>query len=355
MLENFLLSFFYIIYFLNSPLQICLLILERKEAGEREEREKERERNSDIERNINVREKHWSVVSFRYMAWPGPGLNLQPGYGLRLGIKPGIFWCMGWCSKHLSHLTVAFGHSFSVGLLMTNLLSCFHLRMSWFPSNSWSIFLRDIEFWVDRVFFLAPENFKRYLFPFLLDFWWHRSKILQFQKFQRPGICFVLLFLVYCSLLFRLCNFCVLFYNSLIISSVFPLLLFTDFEWFCFSVTVYFSFQSFFGFFFILSISAEIFKFLNFIRSVFVIKHFMMAVLKSLSDNSSIMPFWYWYFFNHSIWDLESVLWAIFDWNLDILGIMLQDWILFKSCTITVLGHDSDVWNLPLPCYCWWE
>ena len=52
--------------FLNSHLRICLLILEREEGLGRE-------------RNINMREKHWSVASCTHPDW---GSNLQP-FGVR--------------------------------------------------------------------------------------------------------------------------------------------------------------------------------------------------------------------------------------------------------------------------------
>lgn len=59
------------------------------------------------------------------------------------------------CSFYFFHFLsverTSFCHCFSVGLLVTNFLSGLYFRMSWFPHNSWSIFLLDIKFGVEKV------------------------------------------------------------------------------------------------------------------------------------------------------------------------------------------------------------
>ena len=56
------------------------------------------------ERNIDMREKYWSVASCMH---PNRGLNLQPRYVPWPGIEPATFWCMWPCSNQPNHLARA--------------------------------------------------------------------------------------------------------------------------------------------------------------------------------------------------------------------------------------------------------
>lgn len=74
-----------------------------------------------------------------------------------------IFFFLSWYSKvhfllFCFSLETFFQHSFRVGLLATNSLFFFIVRMSWFPLRSWRIFSLDIRFWIDSSFFSASEN-----------------------------------------------------------------------------------------------------------------------------------------------------------------------------------------------------
>ena len=59
------------------------------------------QRERDRERNIDVREEHWSVASHMH---PNQRSNMQPWCVPSPGIKPANFWCTGWCFHHLGHL-----------------------------------------------------------------------------------------------------------------------------------------------------------------------------------------------------------------------------------------------------------
>ena len=76
---------FFLSFCKNPHLRICLLILERKEGGERE--------------------KYWWSVTSRMCL--SQKLNPQPTYVLWLGIKPSNLWNTGWCSSLLSYLARA--------------------------------------------------------------------------------------------------------------------------------------------------------------------------------------------------------------------------------------------------------
>ena len=69
----------------DNHIGICSLILDRE--GKR------------TEGNIGVREKDQSVAS--HMC-PNQQSHPQPGYVPWLGIKPAVFWRIGWCSNQLS-------------------------------------------------------------------------------------------------------------------------------------------------------------------------------------------------------------------------------------------------------------
>ena len=86
--------YYYCCYYFDPHLKIRLLIFFR-----------EREsvcwcRGRGVERNIYVRERHWSFTSCTCQE---QGSNPQPSSVPWPGIEPATFWCMGQCSNQLSH------------------------------------------------------------------------------------------------------------------------------------------------------------------------------------------------------------------------------------------------------------
>ena len=69
-----------------------------------------REREREGERNMDVKQKHWSVAYFMH---PDQRLNPQPRYVPWPGIEPTTFWYMQQPSYQLKHLARAMTNVFT--------------------------------------------------------------------------------------------------------------------------------------------------------------------------------------------------------------------------------------------------